>query len=74
VLIEYILPARHIQPDAKRPGGIIMATTAHKTKPYLTPQAYLDQERDAVTKREFHAGQVYAMSGASAAHNLVVTH
>jgi len=51
-----------------------MATTAHKTKPYLTPQAYLDQERDAVTKREFHAGQVYAMSGASAAHNLVVTH
>ena len=49
-----------------------MAIAAHKTRPYLTPQAYLAQERDAETKSEYYAGQVYAMSGASEAHNLIV--
>ena len=50
-----------------------MATAARRTRPYLTPQDYLAQERKAETKSEYYAGQVYAMSGAGEAHNLVVT-
>lgn len=42
------------------------------TKPKLTPQEYLEMERRAETKSEYHAGQVYAMAGASARHNLIV--
>ncbi len=49
-----------------------MAISIRKTRPYLTAQAYLAQERDAETKSEYYAGQVYAMSGASEAHNLIV--
>ena len=32
---------------------------------YLTPEAYLEQERQAQTESEFYAGEVYAMAGAS---------
>lgn len=37
----------------------------------LTPQAYLDQERSSDTKHEYCNGEIFAMSGASAAHNLI---
>lgn len=37
----------------------------------LTEQQYLDQERQAEGKSAFYRGQVYAMSGASRAHNLI---
>ena len=50
-----------------------MAIAAHKIRPYLTSQAYLAQEREAETKSEYYAGQVYAMSGTSETHNLIVT-
>ena len=37
----------------------------------LTPQAYLEQERQSETKHEFIDGEIFAMSGASFAHNLI---
>ena len=37
-----------------------------------TPAAYLDAERRAETKSEYFAGEVFAMSGASRRHNLIV--
>ena len=43
-----------------------------RRKPYLTPQEYLAQERQAETKSEYWRGEVYAMTGASRQHNLVV--
>ena len=39
--------------------------------PYISPQEYLDQERSATDKSEYLAGTIYAMSGASEAHNLI---
>ena len=39
---------------------------------HLTPAEYLASERKATTKSEYFAGQIYAMSGASRAHNLIV--
>jgi Uma2 family endonuclease len=37
----------------------------------LTPEAYLAGEVDAEVRHEYVAGRVYAMAGASAAHNLI---
>ena len=34
-------------------------------KLYLTPQAYLDYEREAETKSEYYNGEIYAMAGAT---------
>ncbi|MGH7468460.1 MAG: Uma2 family endonuclease [Longimicrobiales bacterium] len=39
----------------------------------ITPAEYLDAERRAETKSEYYAGEVFAMAGASQAHNLIVT-
>ena len=38
---------------------------------YLTPEEYLDFERKATTKHEYVNGQMFAMSGASFAHNFI---
>ena len=38
---------------------------------HLTPQEYLALERKATIKSEYLGGQMYAMSGASRAHNLI---
>lgn len=38
---------------------------------HLTPKEYLALERKATTKSEYLEGQMYAMSGASRAHNLI---
>jgi Uma2 family endonuclease len=38
---------------------------------YITPQEYLDRERSAEFKSEYCEGVVYAMSGASLAHNII---
>jgi len=40
-------------------------------EPLLTPQEYLARERRAETKSEYLRGEVFAMSGASRAHNLI---
>jgi Uma2 family endonuclease len=41
-------------------------------KDYLTPEDYLARERAAETKSEYFDGEVFAMAGASRAHNLIV--
>lgn len=42
-------------------------------QPRMTPAEYLAAERLAETKHEYYGGEVFAMTGASQAHNLVVT-
>ena len=37
-------------------------------KPFLSPQEYLAMERQAETKSEYYAGEVFAMAGASRRH------
>jgi Uma2 family endonuclease len=39
----------------------------------LSPEEYLARERRAEIKSEYHDGEVFAVSGASRAHNLIVT-
>ena len=46
-----------------------MAYVAVQTQ--LTPEEYLDWERKASTKHEYHNGQIVAMSGASYEHTLI---
>ena len=41
-------------------------------EPKLSPEEYLANERQAETKHEYLDGEVYAMAGASEAHNLIV--
>ena len=47
-----------------------METTATRT--LLTPEEYLAKERKALTKSEYHNGQIYAMPGASHEHNVIM--
>lgn len=42
-------------------------------KPLLTPEEYLARERRAETKSEYLRGEVFAMAGASRAHNLITS-
>jgi Uma2 family endonuclease len=39
--------------------------------PYVTEAEYLRHERASTLKHEYYAGQIYAMAGASEAHNLI---
>jgi Uma2 family endonuclease len=41
-------------------------------KPHLTPQEYLEIERQAEFKSEYFQGQMFAMAGARETHNLIV--
>jgi len=41
--------------------------------PRISPQEYLARERQAATESEYFGGELFAMSGASAAHVLLVT-
>src|SRR5882762_5995278 len=43
-------------------------------KPRLTPEEYLEIERKAEYKSEYHDGEMFAMSGARRAHNLIAIH
>lgn len=40
---------------------------------FITPEQYLEQERAAATKSEYFNGHIIAMSGASFAHNNILT-
>lgn len=46
-------------------------TALRKEDLYLTPEEYLAGERVSQTKHEYLAGVVYAMAGASGAHNRI---
>jgi Uma2 family endonuclease len=41
------------------------------SKTYLTPEQYLEIERQAEFKSEYYQGEMFAMSGARRAHNLI---
>jgi Uma2 family endonuclease len=41
-------------------------------KTLLTPEQYLHRDREADFKSEFYRGEMFAMAGASAKHNLIV--
>lgn len=40
---------------------------------WVSPEEYLEIERQAETKSEYFAGEIFAMSGASRTHNLILT-
>jgi Uma2 family endonuclease len=42
-------------------------------RPYITEEAYLEQERRSSTKSEYYDGQIYATTGAKEAHNLIAS-
>jgi Uma2 family endonuclease len=39
----------------------------------LTPEQYLEIERQAERKSEYYAGEMFAMAGATATHNIIVS-
>ncbi|HEU4324763.1 MAG TPA: Uma2 family endonuclease [Roseiflexaceae bacterium] len=41
--------------------------------PFLTEADYLERERASITKHEYYAGAIFAMTGASEAHNLIAS-
>ncbi len=40
---------------------------------YIDPSEYLDAERKALDKHEYYKGEIFAMSGASLAHNVIAS-
>ena len=44
------------------------------SKTFFTPEEYLERERKAEYKSEYSNGEIFAMSGASRAHNLIAMH
>ncbi len=50
-------------------GRRLMSTVP---KPYITPEEYLHRERKAEYRSEYFRGEMFAMAGASANHNLIV--
>jgi Uma2 family endonuclease len=49
-----------------------MNRMASQPRRHLSPEEYLDIERRAHTKSEYYAGEMFAMSGTSYAHSLIV--
>jgi Uma2 family endonuclease len=49
------------------------STVATESKPFLTPEQYLEQERRAEFRSEYLAGEVFAMSGGTRYHGRIVT-
>ena len=43
-----------------------------KRQQWISPEEYLEMERQAETKSEYIAGEIFAMAGASRSHNLIV--
>lgn len=47
--------------------------TAHPQRPALSEAEYLDMERASSVKHEYYGGAIFAMGGASEAHNLIAS-
>ncbi len=45
---------------------------SRQVKPYVTPEEYLAFERKAENRNEYVNGEIFAMTGASRRHNLIV--
>jgi len=50
-----------------------MTSMLTQTASLLSRQEYLEQERSTEFRSEYHAGQIFAMAGASRNHNRIVT-
>jgi Uma2 family endonuclease len=59
-------------PEDPRDPGNGAPTVSSSPAPFITPEQYLDAERHSETKSEYLDGQVFAMTGASVSHNLIV--
>ncbi len=46
---------------------------AVQTKPFITPEEYLDRERQAEFKSEYYNGEIFAMSGGIRNHSLLTS-
>ena len=56
----------------RSPGiGYTLGRMASIHVPYLTEEEYLALEREAVTKSEFHDGQMFALAGGTRAHSRI---
>ncbi len=42
-----------------------------QTKPFISPEEYLQREREAPYKSEYYAGEMFAMAGGSPTHSLL---
>jgi Uma2 family endonuclease len=58
--------------DDRNPPDGGAPTVASKPDRWISPEEYLEAERKAEYKSEYLDGQVFAMSGASRRHNLIV--
>ena len=47
-----------------------MENLAHK---FLTEEEYLEYERKAETKSEYYRGELFAIAGAKASHNIILS-
>jgi Uma2 family endonuclease len=45
----------------------------HRAIDHITPEAYLQMEKEAFEKHEYFDGEIYAMAGASLNHNYIVS-
>ncbi len=46
---------------------------AVQTKPFITPEEYLERERQAEYKSEYYNGEIFAMSGGTRNHSLLTS-
>jgi hypothetical protein len=49
-------------------------STLPRPKHVITEEEYLAIERNAETRSEYYAGEMFAMAGAGESHNLIVAH
>ena len=76
-VVSYFVSKRVIL-TAYGPSAILIIqleeTMSSLAKSYYTPEQYLALERKAEYKNEYINGEIFAMSGASKAHNLIAGH
>ena len=69
-------PGLVVSSDAVSPSTSLLLTAnllAFWMMPRFTPEQYLALEVDAPEKNEYYAGEIFAMSGGTAAHSQIIT-